>query len=67
MQSLKKQNASIDSYGVGERMITSKSDPVFGGVYKLAYSSSYVTTFTPTTPFQSGQGGKEGSPPERGG
>ena len=29
------QGAAIDSFGVGERMITSKSDPVFGGVYKL--------------------------------
>ncbi|MEG2189646.1 MAG: nicotinate phosphoribosyltransferase, partial [Christensenella sp.] len=29
------QGAKIDSFGVGERMITSKSDPVFGGVYKL--------------------------------
>lgn len=29
------QNAKIDSFGVGERMITSKSSPVFGGVYKL--------------------------------
>ena len=30
------QGAKIDSYGVGERLITSKSSPVFGGVYKLA-------------------------------
>lgn len=29
------QNAAIDSFGVGERLITSKSSPVFGGVYKL--------------------------------
>lgn len=29
------EGAKIDSFGVGERMITSKSDPVFGGVYKL--------------------------------
>lgn len=29
------QNAAVDSFGVGERMITSKSAPVFGGVYKL--------------------------------
>lgn len=36
IKSLQKQGAKIDSYGVGERMITSKSDPVFGGVYKLA-------------------------------
>ncbi len=35
IDSLNKQGARIDSYGVGERMITSKSDPVFGGVYKL--------------------------------
>lgn len=31
-----RQNAAIDSFGVGEKMITSKSEPVFGGVYKLA-------------------------------
>lgn len=30
------QGAQLDSFGVGERMITSKSDPVFGCVYKLA-------------------------------
>jgi nicotinate phosphoribosyltransferase len=30
------QGAKIDFFGVGERLITSKSDPVFGGVYKLA-------------------------------
>lgn len=30
------QNACIDAFGVGERLITSKSQPVFGGVYKLA-------------------------------
>lgn len=29
------QGAKIDSFGVGERLITSKSSPVFGGVYKL--------------------------------
>ena len=29
------QGACIDAYGVGERLITSKSTPVFGGVYKL--------------------------------
>jgi len=29
------QGACIDCFGVGERLITSASDPVFGGVYKL--------------------------------
>ncbi len=29
------QGARIDVFGVGERLITSKSEPVFGGVYKL--------------------------------
>lgn len=29
------QKAEIDSFGVGERLITSKSSPVFDGVYKL--------------------------------
>ena len=30
-----KQGACVDSFGVGERLITSRSEPVFGGVYKL--------------------------------
>lgn len=30
------EGACIDSFGVGERLITSKSEPVFGGVYKLS-------------------------------
>ncbi|MDP4132403.1 MAG: nicotinate phosphoribosyltransferase [Bacillota bacterium] len=29
------QGAKIDSFGVGERLITASSSPVFGGVYKL--------------------------------
>ncbi len=32
---LLKQGAKIDLFGVGERLITAKSEPVFGGVYKL--------------------------------
>lgn len=35
IESLINQDAKIDIYGVGERLITSKSTPVFGGVYKL--------------------------------
>ena len=30
-----RQGAQIDLFGVGERLITAKSEPVFGGVYKL--------------------------------
>ena len=36
IRDLLRQGAAIDLFGVGERLITSKSDPVFGGVYKLA-------------------------------
>ena len=32
---LLRQDAKIDLFGVGERLITAKSEPVFGGVYKL--------------------------------
>lgn len=32
---LNRQDACVDSYGIGERLITSKSAPIFGGVYKL--------------------------------
>ena len=35
IQDLLLQGAQIDLFGVGERMITAKSEPVFGGVYKL--------------------------------
>lgn len=36
IRSLISQGAKIDSFGVGERLITSKSEPVFGAVYKIA-------------------------------
>ena len=36
IQDLFMQGAQIDMFGVGERMITARSEPVFGGVYKLA-------------------------------
>ena len=36
IRDLMMQGAQIDTFGVGERLITSKSAPVFGGVYKLA-------------------------------
>lgn len=36
---LLKEEAMIDSFGVGENLITSKASPVFGGVYKLVATS----------------------------
>lgn len=30
------EGAEVDSFGVGERLITAKSEPVFGGVYKMS-------------------------------
>jgi len=35
VRDLIQQGARVDSFGIGERLITSKSEPVFGGVYKL--------------------------------
>lgn len=35
ISSIMKQGGCIDSFGVGERLITAKSDPVFGAVYKI--------------------------------
>ena len=35
IQDLLAQHAAVDSFGVGENLITAKSDPVFGGVYKI--------------------------------
>lgn len=36
IRELLRQGAKVDLFGVGERLITSRSEPVFGGVYKLA-------------------------------
>ena len=40
ISSLLSQDAAIDSFGVGERLITAKSEPVFGAVYKLVAISN---------------------------
>ena len=47
IQDILRQGAQVDLFGVGERMITSKSDPVFGGVYKLAAIEKEDGTIVP--------------------
>ena len=47
IQDILRQGAKVDHLGVGERMITSKSDPVFGGVYKLAAIEKEDGTIVP--------------------
>ena len=47
IRSLLDQGAKIDSFGVGENMIVSKSSPVFGGVYKLVAVEEENETITP--------------------
>ncbi len=41
------QGAQVDAFGVGERLVTSKSDPVFGGVYKLVATENEDGSITP--------------------
>lgn len=41
------QGAKLDSFGVGERLITSRSEPVFGGVYKLVAVEDALGTVIP--------------------
>ena len=41
------EGARIDSYGVGEKLITSATDPVFGGVYKLVAVKKDDGTYEP--------------------
>ncbi len=47
IRDLDDQGARIDAYGVGERMITARSEPVFGGVYKLAAVENPDGSITP--------------------
>ena len=41
------QGAQINLFGVGERLITARSEPVFGGVYKLTAVESADGTIVP--------------------
>ena len=41
------QGAKIDMFGVGERLITARSEPVFGGVYKLVAVEKADGSITP--------------------
>lgn len=41
------QGAQIDCFGVGERLITARSEPVFGGVYKLVAVEDGEGSITP--------------------
>ncbi|MBR4455746.1 MAG: nicotinate phosphoribosyltransferase [Solobacterium sp.] len=41
------EDAHFDSYGVGEKLITSATDPVFGGVYKLVAVKEADGSYTP--------------------
>lgn len=47
IRELIRQGAEIDAFGVGERLITAKSDPVFGGVYKLCAMEQADGTIRP--------------------
>ena len=47
IRSILDQGGRIDSFGVGERLITAKSDPVFGAVYKLVAVENQDKTWTP--------------------
>lgn len=47
IESLKLQGATITSWGVGTNLITSKDNPAFGGVYKLAAIQADDGSFVP--------------------
>lgn len=47
IQATLSQGAKIDSFGVGERLITSRSEPVFGGIYKLTAVENQEGEYVP--------------------
>ena len=50
------EGAKVDLFGVGERLITAASDPVFGGVYKLAAVINDDGSITPKVKFSDNVG-----------
>ena len=50
------EGAKVDLFGVGERLITAASDPVFGGVYKLAAVINEDGSITPKVKFSDNVG-----------
>ena len=60
------QGARVDSFGIGENMITAKSDPVFGGVYKLAAVKEDDGSYTPQDEALRIRGKDDHSLPEKG-
>ena len=47
ISSILSQGGCVDSFGVGERLITAKSEPVFGAVYKIAAVEEEPGVFVP--------------------
>ena len=47
IRDLLRQDAKIDMFGVGERLITARSEPLFGGVYKLVAVEKEDGSVTP--------------------
>lgn len=50
------EGAKVDAFGVGERMITGASDPIFGGVYKLSAIQDESGEFVPSINFSDNVG-----------
>ncbi len=50
------QGARVTSFGIGEKLITSKSAPVFGGVYKLVAVQNKDGSYTPKIKLSETQG-----------
>ena len=60
------QGARVDSFGIGENMITARSNPVFGGVYKLAAVKEDDGSYTPKIKVSESMEKADHSRPEEG-